>query len=99
MKKRVIYRSVGYFYLDVEADTVEEAKEIADNTDGSEFTELDGYGEWYYDSTEDDQGIVIDREESCIRQSAITESGFYHISAGLPPVGVPLIVTVKAYQE
>ena len=42
-KFRVKYRSIDYLYLDVEADTLEEAKEIAENTDGGEFID-DGIG-------------------------------------------------------
>lgn len=36
-KFRVKYRSIDYLYLDVEADILKEAKEIAENTDGGEF--------------------------------------------------------------
>lgn len=45
--------------LDVEADTFEEAKEIAENTDGVEFIE-NGIGDWEYDRTEDENGNVVD---------------------------------------
>ena len=38
-KFRVMYKSTDYVYLDVEADSLEEAKEIAENTDGGEFIE------------------------------------------------------------
>ena len=58
-KFRVKYRSIDYVYLDVEADTFEEAKEIAKNTDGGEFIE-GGIGDWEYDHTEDENGVVID---------------------------------------
>ena len=37
MKYRVMYKSTEYVYIDVEADSIEEAKEIAENTDGGEF--------------------------------------------------------------
>ena len=40
-------------------DSLEEAKEIAENTDGGEFIE-DGAGDWEYDYTEDENGNVID---------------------------------------
>lgn len=58
-KFRVKYRSIDYVYLDVEADTFEEAKEIAENTDGGEFIE-NGIGDWVYDHTEDENGNVVD---------------------------------------
>lgn len=58
-KFRVKYRSIDYLYLDVEADTFEEAKEIAENTDGGEFIE-NGIGDWEYDHTEDGNGDVVD---------------------------------------
>lgn len=48
-----------YVYLDVEAGSPEEAKEIAENTDGGEFKE-DGVGDWEYDRTETETGDVID---------------------------------------
>ena len=58
-KFKVKYKSIDYVYLDVEADSLEEAKEIAENTDGGEFME-DGVGDWKYDHTEDESGNVID---------------------------------------
>nr|DAJ60420.1 MAG TPA: RNA polymerase inhibitor [Caudoviricetes sp.] len=38
-KFRVVYESTDYVYLDVEADSLEEAKSIAEQADGGEFTE------------------------------------------------------------
>lgn len=35
MKYRVMYKSTDYFYIDVEDDSIEEALEIAEDTDGS----------------------------------------------------------------
>ena len=35
---RVYAKCVGYYYADVEADSKEEALEIAEDMDGSEFT-------------------------------------------------------------
>ena len=58
-KFRVKYRSINYMYLDVEADTFEEAKEIAEYTDCGSFIE-NGIGDWEYDHTEDENGNVID---------------------------------------
>ena len=59
-KFRVKYRSIGYVYLDVEADTLENAKEIAKNTDDGEFIES-GFGYLEYDCTEDENGNLIDQ--------------------------------------
>lgn len=49
----------NYMYLNVEADSLEEAKETAENTDGGEFINA-GSGDWEYDYTEDENGNVID---------------------------------------
>lgn len=56
---RVRYKSISYMYLDVEADSVAEAKDIAENTDGGEFLE-DGIGDWEYAYTEDEDGNLVD---------------------------------------
>lgn len=42
-KYRVVYKMVDYVYLDVEADSLEEAQEIAENADGGEFTKEGGW--------------------------------------------------------
>ena len=39
MKYRVMYKSTDYFYIDVEADSIESALKIAEDTDGGEFIE------------------------------------------------------------
>lgn len=39
---RVVYKEVGYLHLDVEANSPEEAREIAENTDGGEFISDEG---------------------------------------------------------
>ena len=59
MKYRVMYKSIDYVYIDVEADSIEEAKEIAENTDGGEFIE-DGVGDWEYDRGMDENGNILD---------------------------------------
>ena len=59
MKYRVMYKSTEYVYIDVEADSIEEAKGIAENTDGGEFIE-DGVGDWEYDSVMDENGNILD---------------------------------------
>lgn len=59
MKYRVFYKAIDYVYLDVEADSLEEAWEIAGDTDGGDFIN-DGVGEWEYDRTMDENGNVID---------------------------------------
>ena len=46
MKKfRVYVESTSDYYIDVQAKNQEEAKEIAENTDGGEFIE-NGLGSW-----------------------------------------------------
>lgn len=59
MKYRVMYKLIDYVYLDVEADSVEEAKAIAEDTDGGDFIN-DGFGEFEYDYTIDEDGYVVD---------------------------------------
>ena len=59
MKYRVMYKSTDYVYIDVEADSIEEAKEIAENTDGGEFIE-DSIGAWEYDRVMDENGNILD---------------------------------------
>ena len=59
MKYRVMYKSTDYVYIDVEADSIEEAKEIAENTDGGEFIE-DDIGAWEYDRVMDENGNILD---------------------------------------
>lgn len=61
MKYRIFYKTVDYFYLDVEADSLEEAKGIAEDTDGGEFIEVSiGDWNWEYERTVDEDGNVID---------------------------------------
>lgn len=50
-KFRVWARSISDVYLDVEAETEEEARDIAENTDGGLFTDA-GTGDWEYGTTE-----------------------------------------------
>ena len=57
-KYRVVYKMVDYVYLDVEADSLEKAQEIAENADGGEFTK-EGVGGWEYCYTKDADGDVI----------------------------------------
>ena len=79
-KFRVKYKSIGYVYLDVEADTLEDAKEIAKNTDGGEFIES-GVGDWEYDHTEDENGNLIEAaywlEEQSMNELYINDSIIY----------------------
>lgn len=57
-KYRVVYKMVDYVYLDVEADSLEEAQEIAENADGVEFT-AEGVSDLEYCYTKDADGDVI----------------------------------------
>lgn len=51
MKYRVWAQSISDVYLDVEADSEEEARNIAEETDGGEFIDS-GYGDWILGSVE-----------------------------------------------
>ena len=51
MTYRVHAKSISYVYLDVEADSEEQALEIADRADGGEFTDS-GFGDWVMDLVE-----------------------------------------------
>ena len=44
-KFRVWAKMTSYAYLEIEADTKEEAEKIAEDTDGGEFISTDG-GDW-----------------------------------------------------
>lgn len=53
-KYRVWAKSISDVYLDVEADSAEEAKVIARNTDGGEFTDGGVYsGDWVIGEAEE----------------------------------------------
>ena len=58
-KFQVVYKMTSYVCLDVEANSLEEAKEIAENTDGGDFVE-NGLGDWEYYYTMDQSGEIID---------------------------------------
>lgn len=47
-KYRVFAKMTSYAYLDVEAETSEKAKEIAESTDGGEFINTED-GDWEID--------------------------------------------------
>lgn len=51
-KYRVCAESIDYVYIDIEADTPEEAREFADKyVDGSEFHGNEADGGWRYTET------------------------------------------------
>lgn len=56
-----MYQTTIYAYVNVEADSMEEAKEIADNRvlNGEELIE-DNIGGWSYDHTYDENGNITD---------------------------------------
>lgn len=60
-KYQVMYQTTIYAYVNVEADNIEEAKEIANNRvlNGEELIE-DNIGVWQYDNIYDENGNVID---------------------------------------
>ena len=45
MKYRVWAKSVSYVYLDVVADSIDDAIAVADETDGGDFTST-AHGDW-----------------------------------------------------
>lgn len=53
MMYRVWAKSIDYCYLDVEADSQEEAEQIARDTDGGDFIEDGGDWEYLFDETEE----------------------------------------------
>ena len=58
MKKfRVWAKMTSYAYLDVEAETAEEAYQIADSTDGGEFISDEFKGDWEVDPDCDIQEV------------------------------------------
>ena len=59
MKYKVYYKSIDYVYLEVEANSPEEARAIAEDTDGGEFIN-DGYGSWEYDYITDENENLIE---------------------------------------
>jgi len=60
-KFRVYARSIGYCYLDVEADNEEQAMEVAREADGGDFHD-DGIGDWEFsdDVDELDESANVD---------------------------------------
>ena len=58
MKYRVTYKAVEYLCLDVEANAVEEAKEIAEEADGGDFTQHQLCGGWEFEDVVDENGNV-----------------------------------------
>lgn len=60
MKQRVTYKAVEYLY--VKANSVEEAKEIAEEVDGGEFTQHQLCGGWEFEDVVDENGNVEKQE-------------------------------------
>lgn len=56
MKYKVIYRSTTYYEAEIEANSFDGAKEIADEMDGGEFTEDVTTGSWELDMIVDEEG-------------------------------------------
>lgn len=55
MNYTICCRCISYVSLEVEADSLEEAKQIGKDADGAEFID-DGYGAWEYDYIIDENG-------------------------------------------
>lgn len=66
-KFTVMYKSTNSMYLNVEADSLEEAKETAENTDGGEFINA-GSGDWEVEC----RSLLLERINWCM--TAILES-------------------------
>lgn len=61
-KFRIWAESISYVYLDVEADNIHKAMEIAEEVDGGDFHD-DGYGDWIFGSVatlDDDADVDYD---------------------------------------
>ena len=43
---RVQAECITYCYIDIEADSIDEANEIAEETDGGDFTSDENFGGW-----------------------------------------------------
>lgn len=54
-KFRVWARSIDWLYVDVEAETKEQAYEVAEELDGAEFHTAHGYGDWEMKFTDVDE--------------------------------------------
>ena len=52
MKYRVWAESISYVYLDVDAESEDESREIAEEADGGEF-ECSAFGDWFVTECEE----------------------------------------------
>lgn len=60
-KYTVCYEQTSYLYAEVEANSPEEAYEIAEGMDGGDFTEDITSAEWRYVWAQDEDGIAYDK--------------------------------------
>lgn len=63
-KFRVFAKSIGYVYLDVEAENVHQAMEIAEEADGGDFHEDGGGWEFSDDVMELEEDAAVDYKYS-----------------------------------
>ena len=63
-KYRVFAKSIGYVYLDVEAENVYKAMEIAEEADGGDFHEDGGGWEFSDDVMELEEDAAVDYKYS-----------------------------------
>ena len=63
-KYRVFAKSIGYVYLDVEAENVYQAMEIAEEADGGDFHEDGGGWEFSDDVMELEEDAAVDYKYS-----------------------------------
>jgi hypothetical protein len=52
-KFKIMASYLKYCELEIEAENIDEAKEIAYNADGGDFTPCDKYGDWNIDSVKE----------------------------------------------
>lgn len=63
-KYRVFAKSIGYVYLDVEAENIHQAMEIAEEADGGDFHEDGGGWEFSDDVMELEEDAAVDYKYS-----------------------------------
>lgn len=60
MKFTVYYSSIQWYSADVEANSFDEAREIADEMDGGDFVEDPCSGDWELEMITDENGNTIE---------------------------------------
>ena len=72
--KYVVYgESISYVHLEVEADSYEEAMEIARESDGGEWDADHGEGDWIYSNI-----VQVDDNGAYIESKMVTRKGYLY---------------------